>query len=62
MKEIEKEDNQREARRLRADMLRLDPLSDSLDSDIDPDLCAEFDNASDSSIVPLWLAGDDSDY
>lgn len=57
IKEIEKEDNHREARRLRADMLGLDTLSDSIDSDIDPDLCAEFDNASDSSIVPLWLAG-----
>jgi hypothetical protein len=62
IKEIEKEDNQREAHRLRANMLGLDPLSDSLDSVIDQDLCSEFDDASDSSIVPLWLDVDDSDY
>lgn len=58
---LQAEGKQREARRLRAEMLGMDPDDDELDSDIDPDGCEEFDCASDSSIVPPW-AMSDGDY
>ena len=49
----------REARKLRAQVLGLD--DDDLNSDEDPDGCAEFDYASDSSLVPPWIQDDDDD-
>lgn len=55
------EGNRRDARRLRAEMLGMDPDDEFLNSDIDPDGCEEFDFLSDSSIVPPW-AMDGGDY
>lgn len=46
---------QREARHLRAEMLGIECAEGELDSDVDSDGCAEFDYASDSSLVPPWL-------
>jgi len=57
IKELTSEGKTREARQLRASMLGLDSNDDALDSDVDPDGCEEFDYASDSSLVPPWLAG-----
>ena len=56
IKELTSEGKTREARQLRASMLGLDSNDDTLDSDVDSDGCEEFDCASDSSLVPPWLA------
>ena len=52
---LKNEGKTREARRLRAEMLGMDPEDSELNSDNDPDGCEEFDYASDSSLVPPWL-------
>eukprot|EP00562_Extubocellulus_spinifer_P006911 CAMPEP_0178515832 /NCGR_PEP_ID=MMETSP0696-20121128/24769_1 /TAXON_ID=265572 /ORGANISM="Extubocellulus spinifer, Strain CCMP396" /LENGTH=155 /DNA_ID=CAMNT_0020146025 /DNA_START=76 /DNA_END=539 /DNA_ORIENTATION=- len=52
IEELKKEGRKREARRLRAAMLGMDPDDPELNSDVDPDGCEEFDYASDSSLVP----------
>ena len=51
--ELKSQGNTREARRLRAERLGMYDCTD-LNSDEDSDDCAEFDYASDSSLVPPW--------
>mmetsp|Transcript_16848 Transcript_16848/g.33617 ORF Transcript_16848/g.33617 Transcript_16848/m.33617 type:complete len:215 (-) Transcript_16848:216-860(-) len=62
IEELKKEGRKREARRLRAAMLGMDPDDPELNSDVDPDGCEEFDYASDSSLVPPWAGSDDGSY
>ena len=60
--ELQKEGKKSEARRIRAEMLGMDPNDPELNSDVDPEGCEEFDYASDSSLVPPWDRSDDGSY